>query len=274
MFKKPNNFILTPEVECADFLKPYKDDPAHVLEYVKGKDYQCSYDGTGFDFGGEDAQLTAKEDYHGDSAIRSVFSSRVKYLYSIIKESTLAQEKAACDLRDTLLEQGKPEEAKSAYEDTTPSISPTFRSLRVRGVLYGGLYKHPDVACIKDMQQVGEGKPYYSQNISIATYALEIDDEVLPWLQAKLLCFSSDLPTVPCLFNGPFKECMKWVEEYKRCLTLIPNGTPWLHSDGKPILTNGEPEALPAISGNYRAGSIILFQEPVYHNGKLLLFRS
>ena len=274
MFKKYQSLTNTKSKYLQHYLDTYGDKPAHVLEKVHGANYMCSYDGTGFTFGRRKGQLGAKEDFYGDLSIRSVFADRVKHMYALIKEQTLAQDQAAHNGFQTLMEQGKPEEARKFYEETKPSVSPTFKSLRVRGELYGGYYNHPDVAKLHNTPKVGKGGISYAQNASIAVFQVEIDDVPLPWIQAKLLCFASDLPTVPCVFNGSFEDCIKFSQENIHGPTLIPNGTPELDAKGNVVLIQGQPHALPPIHGNEREGHVIVFQEPLFlSDGRQVVFK-
>lgn len=274
MFKKYQSITNTNSRYLQEALNSLGHKRAVVLEKVHGANYQVSYDGTGFTVGSRRKQLGTSESFYSDLSIRGVFCDRVKSLYELIKEQALAQEKAALSGAQALRDKGKTEEADEYYRKAKPSISPNFRSIRVRGELYGGMYNHPNVAVLPNLARVGKGKVSYAQNVSIAAFALEIDDVPLGWLETKILLFSADIPTVPCLFVGTFEECVEWSAENKHNPTLIPNGTPWLDSKGNPILQDGSPQALPQIEGNIREGHVITFLEPEFlPDGRIIMFK-
>lgn len=240
------------------------DKPVIVTEKIHGANYQCSFDGTGCDVGSRTTQLSAEESFYGDLAIRQVFQERVRLVYTLMKEQLLTQEDVATSGRDALIAKGDLPSALEFYKATTPSIDPNFKSIRIRGELYGGLYNHPDVAK-NNCQRVGKGGISYSQVASIAVFSIEVDDVPLPFMQTKVLCFSADLPTVPVVFMGNLNDAVAWSNEHISDNTLIPNGTPWVDAEGQHILDEeGAIQALPVIEGNAREGHVIRFQEPVF----------
>jgi len=273
MFKKFQSITNTKLKYLAHWQLTHGDQLVHVTEKIHGANYQVSYDGTGFTVGSRKKQLGATEGLYSDLSIRAVFCERVKLLYTIMKEQTLAQEQAALAGKDVLIKQGKLDDAEQFYKQTAPSISPTFKSIRVRGELYGGLYEHEDV-CKLDIKRVGKGGISYAQNASVAVFRVEVDDVPLPWAQAKLLCFCVDLPTVPTVFNGTLDEAIEWSAAHVQDNTLIPNGTPWLQPDGTPLLLDGAVQPLPFIKGNGREGHVIEFQTPItMDDGRNVIFK-
>ena len=274
MFKKFQSITNTKLKYLPHWQETHGDEKVVVTEKIHGANYQCSYDGTGFTVGSRSKQLGPKDRLYSDKTIREVFKDRVKLMYTLMKEQLIAQEQAALDLQFLLNSQGKHTEALKAYEDLRPSVSPTFRTLRVRGELYGGLYNHPEVADLP-IEKVGKGGISYAQNASVAVFSVEVDDVALPAHDAKLLCFSVDLPTVPVVFMGTLDEAVEWSEAHIHDNTLIPNGTPWIDAEGKPVLNpQGEVQALPKIEGNEREGHVIRFAVPEFMaDGREVIFK-
>lgn len=276
MFKKFQSIRPVSAKALQKVMDQYGDRKAHVLEKVHGANYHVTYDGKAFTIGSRKQQLDSDTELYGDKLIRDTICKRVRNMYNLIKEQVIQQEAHAVQMRDQLHALGQHAMAEEVYESTKPSVSPYFTTLRVRGELYGGMYNHPDVAKLHNVARVGKGKISYSQNISMAAFAVEIDGVPLPWIQAKVLCFSVDIPTVPCVFNGTFEECVAWSAENKHAPTLIPNGTPWLDEKGEPLLDeDGALQALPRIEGNIREGHIIVFQDPIFvdDDGTHIMFK-
>lgn len=260
MFKKAQKYTQITHPCVNDYLEAYSQEKAVVLEKVHGVEYQVSYGPDGFTVGTGKKQLSAGN-FIGDKEIREVIKDRVKLMYEIMKEQLIAQEEAATLCRDSYLLKNPedPEGAEKAYQDMLPVLSSSFNHVTIRGTLYGGRY--PWAAQLPNVTKPLKTHHHYAQNVSMAVHTIEVDGKPLGWDIAKILCFSTDLPTVPTVFIGSFAEAIAFSKDNLHERTLIPNGQPELDRHGNVIEPIG---ALKGVDSNERHGHVIRFVEPKF----------
>lgn len=250
----------------------------YVFEKIHGANYQIVTTEASQIVGRRKDFLGPEEDFYGDLSIRPTLLKMARDLFEHMKGATMAQELQARQYQEEILNVKGPSaqvEALRIYDELRPSVSPSFKELRIRGELYGGYYNHPDVAKVDHAARVGKGGVMYAQTTSFAVFQIEVDGKTLPFVETKALCMAAGLPTVPCVFKGTLEEAVKFSEENLSLRTLVPNGHPVVDKTGAWVLDkDGQPSCLPPINTNEREGHVIRFCQPeIMPDGREFIFK-
>ncbi len=100
----------------------------------------------------------------------------------------------------------------------------------VYGELFGGLYPHPEVERLSNVQKVQKGV-FYSHDIHFYCFDIMVNGTFLPMDLVEALCEDCDIMYAKILFEGTFDECSKYSNEFQ---TKIPE---WL---GLPLFNPNE----------------------------------
>lgn len=109
------------------------------------------------------------------------------------------------------------------------------KTVLIYGELCGGLYRHPEVAVVKDAVRI-QGRIDYSPDNQWIVFDALVDDKYMNQLQLQELCKRYELPFVGIKFIGTLDECLKFPCEF--------NDTTGHDLWGLPIIENNTAEGV------------------------------
>ena len=138
------------------------------------------------------------------------------------------------------------------YENTLDGVE--IESITVYGEIYGGHYKHPEVASIPGAVKVQKGVCYCPHN-DFAAFDIAVNGETIDQNMLFELCQLHHIPTVEIIHRGTFDECYNLDPKFE---------DPMYKRFG-----------LPKIENNISEGLVIRPVVPLhFHNGSLVILKS
>lgn len=232
-----------------------------VTEKIHGANFEVATDGRNVRFASRNQVLGEGADFYGYQFVAQFLEPKILAMFKDVKEMVMEQHKAA----DYIEAQGGAAQR--------PDIPRDFENISIRGELAGGQY--PGVAqCKVGHGQVGKGQIWYSQQKSFYAFEICVDGVPQDIYTLGSLCGSFGIPVVPVLHFGSFESCLEFSRKHLEMNTMIPTMTPLVDENGKPIMNDGNYQALPNIEGNTREGHVISSVTPKYlPNGKRMAFK-
>lgn len=93
------------------------------------------------------------------------------------------------------------------------------QELIIYGELFGGNYPHRGVAQNNNVSAVQKGI-YYSPNIEFMVFDIQIDGEYLNIYMVSDLCCQHNIPFIPVIKKGTYKECLKYPNNFQSMISL------------------------------------------------------
>ena len=222
-----------------------------VTEQIQGLGMSAVTDGDKVQFAHSQGFLD-ESTYHGFETIAPLLQEKMLAMFSDIRAMVNA-EHDACDALEA-----------DGIEAVRPPHPRDISELRLFFTLYGGDYPYPGVPQLPGMYPVmSTADVWYCQDVSIGVHLMLINGHQSDFYEMGALCMSYGIPVVPALFFGTLNECLAYSKEHIGEPTTIPDKQPLLDVHGNYTVSGDELVGLPAISGNSRAGHLILPTTPV-----------